>query len=381
MLFCPLRTGGFIILQKEMRAGYTTGSCAAAGALAALRLLLCGESMVQALVMGPRGDEISVPIKEVLLTGTGARAIVIKDAGDDPDITHGVEVVADVRLTDGADIVLAAGEGVGTVTKPGLAVSPGQPAINPGPRRMIEDAARAVLGETGGCEVTVSIPGGEALAKRTLNPMLGIVGGLSVIGTSGVVRPMSEEAFKDSLVPQISVARAAGCEAIVFVPGKIGENAARNAFGLPQAALVQTSNFIGFMLEAAARQGVKQVLLFGHLGKLAKVAAGVFHTHNRVGDGRMEAIAAHLAALGADAPLVRAVLDCTTTEAALPLIEAQGLEAVYESLARRASERAMRYVFGDLTVGTVLVTLKGALLGMDENAKRIGGELGWNIKS
>lgn len=367
-------------MQREMRPGYTTGSCAAAGAQAALCLLLREERICQTLLKGPQGDEVSVPIKDVFLTETGARAIVVKDAGDDPDITHGVEIVVDVRLTKGSEIAFAAGEGVGTVTKAGLSVPPGQPAINPGPREMIERVAREALGASRGCEVTISIPGGEALAKRTLNPPLGIVGGLSVIGTTGVVRPMSEEAFKDSLVPQISVARAAGYDSIVFVPGKIGENAAQGAFGLPQAALVQTSNFIGFMLEAAARLGVRQVLLFGHLGKMAKVAAGVFHTHNRVGDGRMEAIAAHLGALGADASLVRAVLDSTTTEAALPLIAARHMEAVYASLASRASARAMRYVFGDLTVGTVLVTLKGALLGMDENAKKIGGELGWNIK-
>jgi cobalt-precorrin-5B (C1)-methyltransferase len=255
----------------------------------------------------------------------------------------------------------------------------GSPAINPGPRRLTENVIHELLGDDAALEVTVSIPAGVQLATKTLNPVLGVVGGISVIGTTGVLRPMSEEGFKNSLLPQIDVAKAAGYDTQIFVPGKIGENIAVK-FGLPQGAIVQTSNFIGFMLDAAAEKKLKRVLLFGHLGKLAKVAAGVFHTHNRVGDGRLEAMAAYAAAEGLPAEGVRRILAATTTEDAMPVIEEYGLKKVYDILAERASLRSERHVFGELTVGTVMVTLKGELLGMDSHAREIGRDFHWNIE-
>lgn len=367
-------------MQKRMRTGYTTGSCAAAGAKAAL-LALMGERASRVEIASPQGEKMSVPIHLLELTRVGARAVVVKDAGDDPDITNGVEIVVEARIRpDSPEISIRAGKGVGTVTKPGLSVKKGQPAINPGPMAMIRLAARDALKPGQGCEITVSIPEGERLAKRTLNPSLGIVGGLSVIGTTGIVRPMSEEAFKNSLSPQIRVAKAQGYKTVVFVPGKIGETAAVKC-GLPRDAIVQTSNFIGYMLETAADEEIKQALLFGHLGKLAKVAAGIFHTHNRVADARLETLAAYLAYLGAPQAAIKEIFSCVTTEAALPVIEKYRLRAAYPLLAARASARARRYVFDQFDVGTVLVTLSGEILGMDETARRIGEELAWNIKS
>ncbi|HCP95952.1 MAG TPA: cobalamin biosynthesis protein CbiD, partial [Anaerovibrio sp.] len=216
-------------------------------------------------------------------------------------------------------------------------------------------------------------------AKKTLNPILGVVGGISIIGTTGVLRPMSEEAFKDSLVPQISVALASGFKTQIFVPGKIGDRIA-TSWGLPSAAMVQTSNFIGHMLETAADKGLERVLLFGHIGKIAKVAAGVFHTHNRMGDGRMETMAAYSAAAGMPPEGVQEILAAVTTEEALPVIERYHLESVYSTIAARASLRARRYVFEKMQIGTVMVTLQGKLLGMDDTARRIGEDFGWNIK-
>ena len=190
---------------------------------------------------------------------------------------------------------------------------------------------------------------------------------------------MSEEAFKNSLVPQIEVAKAAGFTTQIFVPGKIGERIA-TSWGLPTEAMVQTSNFIGFMLEAGADHGLERILLFGHIGKLAKVAAGVFHTHNRVGDARLEVLAAYSAAKGMPAEGVQRILQAVTTEEALPVIEEYGLQSVYQVIAARASYRAERLLFNRLQVGTVLVTLQGKLLGMDEKAKEIGRDFGWQIK-
>ena len=365
--------------DSKLRSGITTGSCAAAAAKAAL-LAWRGEPPVSVEIDTPSGKILSVPVLSAEVLASGGKATVIKDAGDDPDITDGVAITVEVRIITGQpDIVFMAGEGIGRVTLPGLQIPVGEPAINPAPRRMIETEIRPLLPATAGATVTVSIPDGERLAKRTLNPTLGIIGGLSIIGTTGIVEPMSEEAFKNSLKPQISVAKALGFSTIVMVPGKIGQDFAVERYGLPAAAVLQTSNFIGFMLESAVEYGIKEVLLFGNLGKLVKVAGGVFHTHNRMADARMETLAAYMASEGAPQAAVKAVLGCMTTEAAIPILQEYGLGGVYSVLAQRASVRAMRYVFEDLQVGTAIVTMKGEILGMDDTARRIGGSLGWNI--
>ncbi len=362
-----------------LRSGITTGTCAAAAAKAAVMAWL-KQLTATVEIVSLSGVTLRIPVEKAEAFAEGGRASIIKDAGDDPDITHGVQVCAEVHVSKQDDAIrFRAGDGIGTVTLPGLQIPVGEPAINPAPRKMIEDAIRPLLPAGCGAAVTISIPGGAALAKRTLNPILGITGGLSVIGTTGIVEPMSEEAFKNSLKPQISVAKAQGYNSIVMVPGKIGQDFAVGRYGLPAAAVIQTSNFIGFMLEAAAEYNIREVLLFGHLGKLVKVAAGVFHTHNRMADARMETLAAYMAAAGAPQQAVLAVLECRTTEAAIPILEQYGLQSVYRVLAERASLRAMRYVFDAFAVGTAIVTMKGEVLGMDDTARQIGGRLGWNI--
>ena len=366
-------------MAKELRGGYTTGACVAAGVKAAA-LFMQGSSNEVIDIKALDGTRLTIPIKNIEAAGDGIRVEVVKDAGDDPDITNGVSIFTTLILDKAlADIEYIAGEGVGRVTKEGLAVPTGEPAINPGPRQLIRQSLLEAFGYVPGCRVRIDVPGGQELAKKTLNPVLGVQGGISIIGTTGVLRPMSEEAFKDSLVPQIRVALAAGYKTQIFVPGKIGSRIATE-WGLPDGAMVQTSNFIGHMLEAAVENGLDRVLLFGHIGKLVKVAAGVFYTHNRVGDGRLEALAAYSGAAGMPAEGIQQILDAVTTEEALPVIEKYKLQSVYDTLAARASLRAERFTFGELKVGTVLVTLKGQLLGMDETGRKIGEDLGWNIK-
>ncbi len=367
-------------MKKAMRSGYTTGACMAAGVKAGL-LFLAGEYCESVTLTALDGTPLTIPVKEVQAVEGGARTEIVKDSGDDPDITNGVSVFTTIRrLAPGRGLVFRAGPGIGRVTKPGLSVPPGEPSINPGPRQLVQNVVAEFPDESGDLEVEVSIPAGTELAKRTLNPILGVVDGISIIGTTGVLRPMSEEGFKNSLVPQIDVALAAGFDTLVFVPGKIGENIAV-ACGLPREAVVQTSNFIGFMLEKAAERKVRRVLLLGHLGKLAKVAAGVFYTHNRIGDGRLEAMAAYAAAEGLPPEGVRRILEATTTEDAMPVLEEAGLTRVYDILAARASLRAERYVFGDMKIGVVMATLRGKILGMDQNAREIGRDYHWNIES
>ena len=391
-------------VAKALRGGYTTGACVAAGAKAAA-LYLQGRLTADAVeITALDGTRLMIPVKKIerladgqLTEGeTAIRAEIVKDAGDDPDITNGTSVFVSLTMVAGdnweqelkavpgrsvryENILFEAGEGIGHATKPGLSLSVGEPAINPGPRKLVYNSLLEVFGYPKPCKVRIDIPAGCELAKKTLNPVLGIEGGISVIGTTGVLRPMSEEAFKESLVPQIKVARAAGFNAQIFVPGKIGERIAAS-WGLPEEAMVQTSNFIGYMLEAAADIGLERILLFGHIGKLAKVAAGVFHTHNRVGDARLEVLAAYSGAMGMPREGMERILTAVTTEEALPVIAEYGLEGVYERIAARASYRAERLIFNKVRVGTVLVTLQGELLGMDDTAREIGGDVGWSIK-
>ena len=350
-------------MKKNLRSGYTTGACAAAGVKAALILLTTGKAVDAVDITALDGTLLKIPVARVEKLSDGVRAEVVKFSGDDPDITNGASVFTTVRKIFGDEIIFRAGVGVGHITKPGLQLPVGEPAINPAPRQLIRNVAAEF--DIGGLEVEISIPAGVELAKRTLNPILGVEGGLSIIGTTGVLRPMSEEAFKNSLVPQIDVAKAAGFDELVFVPGKIGETIAKQ-LNFPDGAIIQTSNFIGFMLEAAAERGVAKVILCGHIGKLAKVAAGVFHTHNRVADGRLETLAAYSAAAGLPACEVQKILDANTAEDAAQIIAANHLERVYKTIAARASLRAERYVFGKLKVKTILVDYAGKILGTDE---------------
>ncbi|MGM9539108.1 cobalt-precorrin-5B (C(1))-methyltransferase CbiD [Anaerovibrio sp.] len=390
-------------MAKELRGGYTTGACVAAGAKAAALYLQGRLTADEVEITALDGTRLMIPVKkieklaDVKLPGgqvsPAVRVEIVKDAGDDPDITNGTSVFVSLTMVSSEqeltavhgssvryeNILLEAGEGIGHATKPGLSLSVGEPAINPGPRKLVYNSLLDAFGSPRPCKVRIDIPAGRELAKKTLNPVLGIEGGISVIGTTGVLRPMSEEAFKESLVPQIKVAKAAGFATQIFVPGKIGERIAVS-WGLPEEAMVQTSNFIGYMLEAAADIGVERLLLFGHIGKLAKVAAGVFHTHNRVGDARLEVLAAYSGAMGMPREGIERILAAVTTEEALPVIAEFGLEKVYEVIAARASYRAERLIFNKVRIGTVLVTLQGELLGMDAAAREIGGDFGWSIK-
>lgn len=364
-----------------MKNGYTTGACGAAGVRAGL-LALLGNEVEDVTIYALTGEEINIPIESIKVEEDSATVEVIKDAGDDPDITNGVSVFTTIKIRKwDNDINFFGGLGIGKVTQPGLAVPVGEPSINMGPRKMMEIEARKLLPKEWGLDITISIPKGVELAKKTLNPILGIEGGISIIGTTGIVRPMSEEGFKNSLTPQISVAKAKGFENIVFVPGKIGENIAKE-YNIPAGSIVQISNFIGHMLEFAQKEKVKSVLLFGHLGKLCKVSGGIFYTHSKIADARQEILASYAALFGMDKDGVEEIFKARTTEAIIPIIEKYQLDkkGFYDYLAKRASIRAMQHVFGEITVGTVMITLKGELLGMDEEALRIGCELGWNIK-
>lgn len=352
---------------KNLRGGFTTGAAAAAGVKAALIYETSGEIVTSVEIRALDGTILKIPVANVEKTSGGIRAEVVKNSGDDPDITNGASIFTTVKKIPGDEIIFKAGEGVGKITKPGLQIPPGEPAINPGPRKLIKNVAAEF--DVGGLEIEISIPAGIELAKKTLNPILGVEGGLSVIGTTGVLRPMSEEAFKNSLVPQIDVAKAAGFDELIFVPGKIGETIAKK-IGFPSGAIVHTGNFIGFMIEAAAERKIKKIILCGHVGKLIKVAAGIFHTHNRVADGRLETLAAYAAAEGLSSGEVKKILSAATTEEAAKIIGENNFGQVWKKISERVSFRAGRYVFDEIKFGTILSDYAGNILGLDETAEK-----------
>ncbi len=265
-----------------LRSGYTTGSCATAAAKAAAIGLSTGNIPDEVEIDTPAGVKLKLRIYRKQLTADEAACAVQKDAGDDPDVTNGCFVHARVERNNTPEIEIDGGEGVGRVTKPGLQVPVGHAAINPVPRRMIERAVKDVIGNGCGLKIVISVPDGKALGEKTFNPKLGIIGGISIIGTTGIVRPMSEDAFKTSLLCGLDIAQGIGYETVVLVPGSLGERSILNLFNIPKDQVIQISNFVGFMLTAAGQRNFKRVILAGHPGKLAKLLRGDFHTHSAV---------------------------------------------------------------------------------------------------
>lgn len=365
---------------KELRKGITTGASAAAAAQAAVILLFENKEICSARVFNPGGKEIIVPIHKNSRLDDTAEAVVIKDGGDDFDITHGMEVRVQAFRTP-AGIKIRAGEGIGIVTKEGLQVPVGEPAINPVPRQMITSAVASHLPEGAGVELTVSVPGGAEAARKTLNPKLGIINGISILGTTGIVEPMSEEAFKNSLAPQIAIALAAGHTSLCLVPGRLGENWAVERLGVPPDAVVQMSNFVGFMLNACVKMGVRRVLLAGHHSKLAKVAAGCFHTHNKISDARLEVVAALAGTQGASPQIIKDILAANTSDEAYGILLEHQLEHVMELVAERATAKAKAHVFDEIEMGVCLFDMKGRVLAEDAGALEIRRSMGWQEHS
>ena len=348
-----------------MRAGISTGTCATAAATAAARML-AGDALAAPAsvdVVLPDGEVVSVAIRSAELIGpNSARASVVKDAGDDIDVTDGAVVEVTVETGGESGVRFHAGEGVGTVTREGLQLAVGEPAINPVPREMIEAALAREFGGDPSAQVTVSVQGGEALAKKTFNPRLGIEGGISIIGTTGRVEPKSDEAWMRSLLPQVSMARAAGHDLLYLAPGGIGESYAIRELEAPATAVIQCSNFVGDLLDAIADAGATRVVLVGHAGKLVKVAAGIFNTHSRFGDARLETVAALAAVSGASVLTVERILGLATVQAAIDTLREEGLEHVWGAIAERVRERSGQRVDRALDIDVVLLGYKGELL-------------------
>lgn len=275
--------------QKQLRMGYTTGSCAAAAAKAAARMLFTGEEIRQVSLMTPKGIQLYLDVEDISCSQDRVSCAIRKDAGDDPDVTDQVLVYAEVSKIEGNEILLNGGIGVGRVTRKGLEQKIGDAAINKVPRAMIREAVEGEkirFGYSGGLSVIISIPAGVQLAKKTFNPRLGIEGGLSVLGTTGIVEPMSEKALTDTIFLEMKMLRENGNQYCYLVPGNYGSDFLRETLGYDGNLAVKCSNYIGESIDYAVRLGMEGVLLIGHVGKLIKVAAGVMNTHSRQADCR-----------------------------------------------------------------------------------------------
>jgi cobalt-precorrin-5B (C1)-methyltransferase len=357
-------------MARFMQYGITTGATAAAAAKAAA-IAIVKEPVDRVVIPTPIGLRFEIPVKSSKkLSADSAQAVTVKDAGQDIDATDKMEITATVKLTNDGKITIRSGEGVGVVTKPGLQVPIGEGAINPVPRAMITQAVKEALPEGKGAEIIISAPEGANIAKKTMNDKLGVKGGISILGTTGVVKPLSLEACRRSLVPQIDVAIARGYKRIIFVPGNIGERIAKEKFCIPEDAIIQTGDFVGYMLDKAAEKGVKEIIFIGHSGKLVKLAAKIFNTHHKVGDARNEVIAAYAAAAGANQQTTKMLLASNTTDDATEILEKATLVTpTYDLIAERVHQRIGDRVENKIIISVVIVSIDGKVLGMDQNAR------------
>ena len=314
--------------QQELRCGYTTGTCAAAAAKAAAVTLLSGEICRDVSLQLPGGEHIILETEFLECSENCVKCGMIKDAGDDPDITNGLLICAAVEKTEGKTILIDGGMGVGRVTKPGLDQPVGAAAINSVPRKMIHEAVEDVRRQYAwekGLKVTVFIPNGKEKAEKTLNPMLGIVGGLSVLGTTGIVEPMSEKALIDTIAVDIRMHRAQNEDILLMAPGNYGLDYLKAAYHIHPDQVIKISNFIGDSIDLAVCEGASGIVLAGHIGKLIKVAGGIMNTHSRHADSRAELMTAAAIRAGADLETARRLLDTITTEEAIDILNEKNL--------------------------------------------------------
>lgn len=313
---------------------------------------------------------------------------VIKDGGDDPDVTNNLLIMATVELTsEPGNVKIDGGQGVGTVTKPGLPVKIGKKAINPGPRKMITDNLVDVLPKQRGVKVTIWVPSGKSAAKKTLNDKLGINNGISILGTTGIVDPLSTEAYKESLYLQLHQIKALKLKTAVLTPGKIGEKNASN-LNIPGENVAFIGNYVGDMLISAAKILEKNtdILIFGHVGKLCKVAAGVFQTHNKIADARREVFITHCALQGFELKILGQIYNANTTEEIISYLKTYSEQQkndshikVFESIATKISSESYNFIDKQLHVGTILTDRSGNILAADKVALNICKKEGWNL--
>jgi cobalt-precorrin-5B (C1)-methyltransferase len=352
--------------RSGLRTGFTTGACAAAAAKAAAHCLLHKTTLDAIETTLPNRTRVRFPLRRCEVDADRAVCSVIKDAGDDPDCTHGAELVVEVRLTREPSIAIVGGEGVATVTKPGLGLEVGGPAVNAVPRRNITEMIEEELAGSDfrGAIVTISVPGGEEMAKKTTNARLGLIGGISILGTSGIVKPYSTAAYRASVVQAIDVARERGLTDLVLTTGGKSEAYAMKLHPeLPEEAFIQVGDFVGTALRHAERRSAARAWIVGMIGKLSKMADGKMMTHAAGSEVNMDLLATLAGELGAREEIALAIRGANTARHVLELCTAEGLTGIASLLCRRVTVHGARHAGGSLEIHAALVDFNGALLG------------------
>ena len=351
---------------KKLRYGYTTGSSATAATKAALMYLLddSKHDIPEVTIKLPSGNPLTISVNSLEKKENSILASVIKDGGDDPDVTHGLEIYSKVSLRNDSKINIFGGIGVGKVTKKGLPVAPGNSAINPVPLKMIRETVEEMLPEGFGADVEISVPKGEETAKKTLNAKLGIIGGISILGTTGIVKPMSEESWKASLAIELKMAlENAGNGEAIFLFGNRGKQYLSDNFDDNTSQAIVISNFVGYMFDRACEFEAKKIYFIGELGKFVKVAGGIFHTHSRVSDAKMEILTANALLVGESTENMKKIMASNTTEEATKYIEKT---EVYSLLAEKAKQKCEEYCRRngwELKVETLIISAEKEVLG------------------
>lgn len=352
--------------DKPLRSGYTTGTCAAAAAKAAALALLNQRMIKEVQITLPTGERANFAVSRCVFNSLEASCSVIKDAGDDPDVTDGAEICAAVSWWKEWGVTIEGGKGVGLVTKPGLEVPVGMAAINPVPRRMIIQSVKEAAGaqlESRGMPVTISVPQGEELAKRTLNRRLGIVGGISILGTSGVVIPYSVQAYKVSISQALDIAMASGCREVVLTTGRRSERFAQRELVLPEESFIQMGDFIGHAVEECARKGLAKIIIWGMVGKLSKMAAGYLYTH--VSDSKVDVdfLADVAASRGVPEATVIALRKAVNAHHFLRILGTDKITEICDKLCLLAAQRWRDHTGGALETECVMTDYNGTILG------------------
>lgn len=351
---------------KKLRYGYTTGSSATAATKAALMYLLddSKHDIPEVTIKLPSGNPLTISVNSLEKKENSVLASVIKDGGDDPDVTHGLEIYSKVSLRNDSKINIFGGTGVGKVTKKGLPIAPGNSAINPVPLKMIRETVEEMLPEGFGADVEISVPKGEETAKKTLNAKLGIIGGISILGTTGIVKPMSEESWKASLAIELKMAlENAGNGEAIFLFGNRGKQYLSDNFEDNTSQAIVISNFVGYMFDRACEFEAKKIYFIGELGKFVKVAGGIFHTHSRVSDAKMEILTANALLVGESTENMKKIMASNTTEEATKYIEKT---EVYNLLAEKAKQKCEEYCRRngwELEVETLIISAEKEVLG------------------
>lgn len=360
---------------KQLRCGYTTGSCATAASKAAATMLLTGKRVEMVRIDTPKGIVLNLEPLEVELTENYAKCAIRKDSGDDPDDTNGILVYATVEKCQEPGVFLEGGIGVGRVTKPGLSCAVGGPAINPVPRRMITTEVANTMKENGyegGLKVEISIPAGVEIAKKTFNPRLGIIGGLSVLGTSGIVEPMSEKALVETMYVEINAQKAKGNKHLLVFFGNYGEDFTRDIMKLNLADSVTCSNFVGELLDYAVFCGFESLLIVGHSGKLIKLAQGVMNTHSKYADCRTEVMALQAMFHGASPEVGKEIYKCLTTDEVTKVLKREGLfEVVMPEITERIDYYMQHRVHGKIKTAALMFSNVYGILGKTQYADEL----------